>query len=136
MGQVCAEILVRRGFEDPTEAARFLAADERYPLEAFEGLADAATVLYRHASAGSRIVVHGDYDCDGVCATATLIRALRQVGADASWFLPAGSRTATGWRRRRSGGWRARASIWSSPSTAGSPRSTKRRWRVSSASSW
>lgn len=88
VGQVCAEILVRRGFEDPAAAARFLAADERYPLEAFEGLAEGAAVLHRHAAAGSRIVVHGDYDCDGVCATATLIRALRQVGADANWFLP------------------------------------------------
>lgn len=88
VGRVCAEVLVRRGFADPAAAAHFLAADEHPPLEAFEGLADAAGVLLRHARAGSRVVVHGDYDCDGVCATATLVRALRQVGADADWFLP------------------------------------------------
>jgi single-stranded-DNA-specific exonuclease len=88
VGRVCAEVLVRRGFDDPAAAAHFLAADEHPPLSAFAGLADAAAVLLRHARAGSRIVVHGDYDCDGVCATATLVRALRQVGAQADWFLP------------------------------------------------
>ncbi|CAB4934944.1 unannotated protein [freshwater metagenome] len=88
VGPVCAEVLVRRGFDDPAAAAHFLAADEHPPLEAFEGLAEAAGVLLRHARAGSRIVVHGDYDCDGVCATATRVRALRQVGAQADWFLP------------------------------------------------
>lgn len=88
VGRVCAEVLVRRGFADPQAAAQFLAADEHPPLDAFAGLAEAADVVLRHVRAGSRIVVHGDYDCDGVCATATLVRALRQVGGDAHWFLP------------------------------------------------
>jgi single-stranded-DNA-specific exonuclease len=88
VGRVCAEVLVRRGFDDPAAAAHFLAADEHPPLSAFQGLAEAAEVLLRHVRAGSRIVVHGDYDCDGVCATATLVRALRQVGGHADWFLP------------------------------------------------
>ncbi|MGI8513051.1 MAG: single-stranded-DNA-specific exonuclease RecJ, partial [Solirubrobacteraceae bacterium] len=38
--------------------------------------------------AGSRIVVHGDYDVDGVCATAVLVRALRRAGAQPAWHLP------------------------------------------------
>lgn len=88
MGLVAAEVLVRRGYAEPDAARRFLAADEHHPLDAFAGLRDAADVVLRHVRAGSRIVVHGDYDCDGVCATATLIRALRQIGADADWFLP------------------------------------------------
>ncbi len=88
VGTTVAEVLVRRGLDDPDAARRFLAADEQHPLDAFAGLAEAAELVVRHVRAGSRIVVHGDYDCDGVCATATLIRALRQLGADASWFLP------------------------------------------------
>jgi single-stranded-DNA-specific exonuclease len=88
VGQICAEVLVRRGFGDPAAARHFLAADEHPPLSAFAGLDAAAEVVLRHARSGSRIVVHGDYDCDGVCATAVLVRALRQVGADVAWFLP------------------------------------------------
>jgi single-stranded-DNA-specific exonuclease len=88
VGQICAEVLVRRGFSDPESARHFLAADEHPPLSAFAGLEEAAAVVLRHARSGSRIVVHGDYDCDGVCATSVLVRALRQVGAEVSWFLP------------------------------------------------
>ena len=44
--------------------------------------------IRRHIAAGGRIVVHGDYDVDGVCATAIMVRALRSLGADVGWFLP------------------------------------------------
>ena len=42
----------------------------------------------RHVAAGNRITVHGDYDVDGVCATAIMVRALRSLGASVDWFLP------------------------------------------------
>ena len=32
--------------------------------------------------------MHGDYDVDGVSATAVLVRALRTVGGDVDWYLP------------------------------------------------
>ncbi|WP_034384997.1 single-stranded-DNA-specific exonuclease RecJ [Deinococcus sp. YIM 77859] len=35
-----------------------------------------------------RIRIHGDYDADGVSATATLIRGLRHLGADVHGFIP------------------------------------------------
>ena len=35
--------------------------------------------------------MHGDYDVDGVCATAVLVRALRSLGADVGWYLPSRS---------------------------------------------
>jgi len=41
-----------------------------------------------HVCAGSRIVVFGDYDCDGVCATAIVMKALRALGASAVPFIP------------------------------------------------
>ena len=41
-----------------------------------------STSIDRHIRAGSRITVHGDYDVDGVCATAIMVRALRALGAD------------------------------------------------------
>jgi single-stranded-DNA-specific exonuclease len=44
--------------------------------------------LLRHAARRSRITVHGDYDVDGICSTAILVRSLRRLGADVDWFLP------------------------------------------------
>ena len=38
--------------------------------------------------AGGTILVHGDYDVDGQCATALLTRALREAGADVVGFVP------------------------------------------------
>ena len=45
-------------------------------------------IMEPRASAASRIVVFGDYDVDGVCSTAMLVRALRGLGAEPVWRLP------------------------------------------------
>lgn len=50
---------------------------------------DAAVARIRRAiEARERIVVYGDYDVDGVTATALLVRVLEKLGADASFFIP------------------------------------------------
>src|SRR4051812_22711053 len=77
-----------RGLASPADARAFLAAGEEHALSAFPGLAEAAAGVLEHVSRGSRITVHGDYDVDGICATAVLVRALRSVGADVDWYLP------------------------------------------------
>ena len=41
------------------------------------------SILYRR-----KIVVFGDYDCDGVCATAIVSRTLRALGGNVSEFIP------------------------------------------------
>ncbi len=81
-------MLVRRGLADPAAARTFVAADVRHPLDAFGGLRDGAARILAHVARGSRITVHGDYDVDGVSATAVLVRALRTLGADVDWYLP------------------------------------------------
>ena len=88
VGHVLAQILVRRGLADPVAARRFLDAGEAHDPRAFAGIERALDLIQGHIAAGRRIVVHGDYDVDGVCATAVMIRALRSLGADAGWFLP------------------------------------------------
>ena len=50
---------------------------------------DAAVARIRRAlAARERIVVYGDYDVDGVTATALLVRTLEKLGAEASFFIP------------------------------------------------
>ncbi|MDX6489530.1 MAG: single-stranded-DNA-specific exonuclease, partial [Gaiellaceae bacterium] len=39
-------------------------------------------------AAGKRICVHGDYDVDGICATALAVLTLRALDADVEWHLP------------------------------------------------
>ena len=88
VSHVVAQVLVRRGFAAPEAARAFLDAGVRHPLDAFGGLREGAARILDHAGRGARITVHGDYDVDGVSATAVLVRALRTVGADVDWYLP------------------------------------------------
>jgi single-stranded-DNA-specific exonuclease len=83
-----AQVLVRRGLARPDVARGFLRADTVHPPSAFAGIREAVETVLRHARGGTRITVHGDYDVDGVCSTALLVRALRALGADADFYLP------------------------------------------------
>src|SRR5206468_12185133 len=49
---------------------------------------EAVEKIVAAVAAGARICVHGDYDADGICATALAVFLLRELGADVSWHLP------------------------------------------------
>jgi single-stranded-DNA-specific exonuclease len=85
---VVGAILARRGLGDVEEARRFLAADESHDPLTLPGAPEACELILRHVERGSVIAVFGDYDVDGVCSTAMLVRALRALGADPVWELP------------------------------------------------
>jgi single-stranded-DNA-specific exonuclease len=82
------QVLVRRGLSDPCDARAFLAASEEHPASAFVGIGEAVAPVLARVRDGERITVHGDYDVDGICSTAVLVRALRRLGADVDSYLP------------------------------------------------
>ena len=83
-----AVTLVRRGYRTVAAARAFLEADEWHDPLAFAGMAEVAERIREAVAAGRRITVHGDYDADGVCSTAVLVRALRAAGGSCDWFIP------------------------------------------------
>ncbi len=85
---VVAQLLVRRGLGDPIAATEFLSADQHFAPSQFERIDQAVELALGHIKAGSTILIHGDYDVDGVCSTAILVRALRDLGANVEWFIP------------------------------------------------
>jgi single-stranded-DNA-specific exonuclease len=89
VSDVTAAVLARRGHADVADARRFLDAElpQHDPLL----LGDMAVAVERIRAAverGERICVHGDYDVDGICATALAVLLLRELGADVVWHLP------------------------------------------------
>ena len=98
-------------------------------------MAEAVERIRAAIAAGTRICVHGDYDVDGICATALAVLTLRELGADVDWHLP--SRFEEGYGvsgdtiSRLADEGCARSC---SPSTAGSPRSRRSRPRRRAAS--
>ena len=91
VSHVLSQILVRRGYTDAAAVRELLSPTERHDASLFDGIDVALAVILGHVRSGTRIVVHGDYDVDGVCATAVLVRALRALGADVGWYLPSRS---------------------------------------------
>ncbi len=89
VSELTAGVLVRRGYSDPTSAAAFLAG-ELPPHDPFL-LGDMHLACERIRAGiadGRRICVHGDYDVDGISATALAVHLLRELGADVDWHLP------------------------------------------------
>jgi single-stranded-DNA-specific exonuclease len=83
-----AVTLVRRGYRTVDDARAFLEASESHDPFAFESMREIVAAIERAVAAGHAITVHGDYDCDGVSATAIVVRALRELGAACDWYIP------------------------------------------------
>ncbi len=89
LSDIAARVLVRRGLGDPAAAQAFLAAEPPGHDPMLLGdMAVAVERIRRAVAAGERICVHGDYDVDGICATAVAVLALRELDADVTWHIP------------------------------------------------
>src|SRR4051795_4906314 len=87
---VVAQLLIGRGICDVDGARRFLdvkLSGLRDPEE-LPGAVRAAELLHQAVRAGRRITVYGDYDADGVTASAILLLCLKLLGAKADSYIP------------------------------------------------
>ena len=85
-----ARLLACRGFAAPDDAKAYLRPRLGH-LHAADCLADLDRAVGRLVLAlrdHETILVHGDYDVDGMCSTTILVRALRALGGNAVPFIP------------------------------------------------
>src|SRR5918999_416178 len=89
VSEITAGVLVRRGYDDPDAAEAFLSAarPEHDPF-LLGDMRGARAAIRAAIDDGRRICVHGDYDVDGICATALAVLVLRDLGAEVEWHLP------------------------------------------------
>jgi single-stranded-DNA-specific exonuclease len=83
-------LLLRRGHDDAESAKQYLKPRLERLHDPFL-LADMELAVDRleHAlRAGERILVHGDYDVDGICAATVFTRVLRRLGGRVEPFVP------------------------------------------------
>ena len=84
-----AGILAARGITDPDEALTLLAGEEELSdPELLTDMHKACQRIWQAIDNGETIVVYGDYDVDGVTATALLYQHLKGMGATVKCMLP------------------------------------------------
>src|SRR5262245_47554846 len=87
--ETTARVLVRRRYDDPDEARAFLeGALPGHDPFLLGDMAAGVDAIQNTITSGKRICVHGDYDADGICATALAVLILQELGADVVWHLP------------------------------------------------
>jgi len=87
---VAAAVLLAGGVTGAEQARAFLSGSLSSladPLS-IRGMAEAVAVVLEAVRAGEGILVHGDYDADGICATALLVHALHRLDSPVHFYLP------------------------------------------------
>ena len=88
--RVIARLLCQRGLDDPETAQHFLSPSLAHLHDPFllAGMREAVDRLMAAIARRERIVIHGDYDVDGVTSTILLRRAIELLGGDVDHFVP------------------------------------------------
>jgi single-stranded-DNA-specific exonuclease len=87
---VIAQILINRGIKTPQDISEFLSpriSDLSDPFE-LPGIRTAVKRVQEALKKGETILVHGDYDADGLSATTILVYALKKIGLNVYYFIP------------------------------------------------
>ena len=83
-------LLRARGVDTPEKAERFLHPDVSHLHDPFlmQGMDKAVRLIRAAVEAQQPIIVYGDYDVDGVCATSIMLESLREMGAQPDFRIP------------------------------------------------
>ena len=84
------ELLLDRGIDTPEKIEKYLhpKMDDLHDPMLMQDMNKAVAVIRDAISKGEEIVIFGDYDVDGVTATAILLTYLRKQGIKASYYIP------------------------------------------------
>jgi single-stranded-DNA-specific exonuclease len=84
------QILFNRGYDTEAAARTFLRADAPFDTDPFsmKGMGAAIERIHCALEQNEAIVVYGDYDVDGVTATALLVETLTKLGANVQPYIP------------------------------------------------
>lgn len=88
--RIAAELLLLRGIDTPQKIHDFL-----NPMEmkislpsAFNDMEKSIKRIERAIQNSEKIIIYGDFDCDGVTSTALLYKTLKYLGANVGYYVP------------------------------------------------
>ncbi len=83
-----AQVLINRGLKTPEAVRDFISGGALKEPFALAGVSSAVDAIKSAKMSGTKVLVHGDYDVDGVSATAIMVKALRLYDLDTGYFIP------------------------------------------------
>lgn len=90
IGPAMAVILLNRGIKTPKAVNSYMkkSLEDIHNPFMLDGMEEAVSRILSAIEKKEKIVIYGDYDVDGITATATVYRFLKNQGADVSYYIP------------------------------------------------
>lgn len=87
---IIAQLLASRGIVEPDAIKKFLTSSmsDLHDPGLLPNIDSAAQVVFDFVKAKKKIFIFGDYDCDGMSGTAILVKGLKLLDAEVSYFIP------------------------------------------------
>ncbi|NWF98668.1 MAG: single-stranded-DNA-specific exonuclease RecJ [Nitrospirae bacterium] len=84
------QILINRGIKTPSDIYSFLNPDINRLSDPFElrGMKSAVDRILQAKKNRERVMIHGDYDADGITSTVLLLSAFHDMGIESYYFIP------------------------------------------------
>jgi single-stranded-DNA-specific exonuclease len=85
-----AQLLYNRGLTEPSQVESFIIADKSLVGDPYliPDMPQAVARIYRALLSGESMVIYGDFDADGISATALLVQGLTSLGGNAIPYIP------------------------------------------------
>jgi len=85
-----AQLLYNRGISEPSQVELFLSADKRLEADPFllPDMHQAVSRTYQALLTGEEITIYGDFDADGITATALMVQGLSALGGKVIPYIP------------------------------------------------
>lgn len=90
INEILARLLVNRGYTQPIEVQRFIRTESQDLLDPFalKDMEKAVERIHKAIIEAEKIVVYGDYDVDGITASALLYQFLQSLGSKVQYYIP------------------------------------------------
>lgn len=87
---IVLRLLAERGIQTEEEIARFLSPSLEHlqSPSAFAMIDKAVERIKKAISEGENILIYGDYDADGVCSTALMLKAITELEGKCDYYIP------------------------------------------------
>ncbi|MCL2405518.1 MAG: single-stranded-DNA-specific exonuclease RecJ [Defluviitaleaceae bacterium] len=90
ISQITANVMANRGIRTKNTALSFLTPtmDKLHDITSMKGVNEALALISQAIHDGTKVMIYGDYDVDGIMSTVILYKVLKNAGADVDFYIP------------------------------------------------